>query len=190
MATRRWFPGTVLAWRQILGSAALAIVALAAAGCVTMSVSSHLQPGVNFSQYRTWDWGPADNLPMGDPRLDNNTIFKDRLLGAVEKAFAARGFERAAAGATPDMLMHYHANVSQRIQIDEPENCAVDCRPSIVEYDQGTLVLDLMEARSGKLLWRAWAQDSVQGVIDNQAVMERQIDEAVAKMMATFPAGL
>jgi hypothetical protein len=116
--------------------------------------------------------------------------FKDRLLGAVEKAFAARGFERAAAGATPDMLMHYHANVSQRIQVDEAENCTVDCRPSIVEYDQGTLVLDLMDAGTGKLLWRAWAQDSVQGVIDDQSVMERKIDEAVAKMMATFPAGL
>ena len=170
---------------------ALIVVSIAAAGCVTMSVSSHLQPGVNFAQYHTWNWGPADNLPTGDPRLDNNTIFKDRLQGAVEKALATRGLERAAVGATPDVLIHYHANVSQRIQIDEREgNCGLDCRPSVIDYDQGTLIIDLMDARTNALLWRGWAQDSVQGVIDNQSLMERKIDEAISKMMAGFPAGL
>jgi len=172
-----------LRWALVLG------VSAATAGCISMSVSSHLQPGVNFAPYRTWEWGPADNLPTGDPRLDNNTIFKDHLEGAVEKALATRGFARAETGTTPDLFVHYHASINQRIQVDEPEgNCTVECKPGVVEYDQGTLVIDVMDARTDSLLWRGWAQDSVQGVIDNQPLMERKIDEAITRMMARFPA--
>ena len=176
--------------KRIIQLAALILVSVAAISCMTMSVSSHLQPGVNFAQYRTWDWGPPDSLPTGDPRLDNNSIFKDHLEGALEKALATHGFVRVSAGAAPQILIHYHANVNQRMQVTEPEGtCSVDCKPSVIEYEQGTLVIDLMDAKTDTLLWRGWAQDSVQGVIDNQPLMERKIDEAVAKMMARFPQG-
>ena len=55
-----------------------------------MNVSSHIERGVDFAQFRTWDFGPADALPTGDPRLDNNPIFKDYLEGSVGKALEAR----------------------------------------------------------------------------------------------------
>ncbi len=171
----------------VLGSVALTLTA-----CVTMSVSSSLQRGADLSQYRTWEWGPADAFPVGDARLDNNTIFKDRLEGALEKALAGRRLQRAATGASPDIIVHYHANVSQRFQVNEVEgNCAgVDCRPGVIEYEQGTLVIDLMDAKTNKLLWRGWAQDSVQGVIDNQDLLDRKVDEAVRKMIALLPPAL
>jgi len=46
-------------------------------GCAAMTVSSHLDRLADFGTYRTWDWGPADALPTGDPRLDHNPFFKD-----------------------------------------------------------------------------------------------------------------
>ena len=64
--------------------AAIALVAAGAAGCVSMSVASHVERGVDFSQFRTWDWGQADALPTGDPRLDNNTVFNDQLQGPFD----------------------------------------------------------------------------------------------------------
>jgi len=172
--------------------AALAVMALAATGCVTMSVSSHLERGANFATYRTWDWGVADALPVGDPRLDNNSIFKDHLEGALEKALAGRRLQRAGPGTSADILVHYHASVNQRFQVNESEgNCqGADCRPGVIDYEQGTLVIDMMDAKTNKLLWRGWAQDSVQGVIDNQDRMDKKIDEAVTKMMAQLPSGL
>jgi len=47
--------------------AALALLALVPVGCATMNVSSHVERGVDFAQYKTYDWGPADALPTGDP---------------------------------------------------------------------------------------------------------------------------
>src|SRR6185436_18981418 len=93
-----------------------AIAAVAVAGCATMTVSSHIERNINFSQYATYDWGPPDNLPVGDPRLDNNPFFNDYLQGAIEKKMAAKGYERAMAGGA-DLFIHYHASVNQKIDV-------------------------------------------------------------------------
>jgi hypothetical protein len=37
------------------------------------------------------------------------------------------------------------------------------------------------------VIWRGWAQASVEGVLDNPDRMQRQIDEAVARMLARLP---
>lgn len=169
--------------------AAVALLALVATGCVTMNVASHLDRNANFAQYKTWDWGPADSLPTGDPRLDNNPFFKDYLEGAVEKQMAAHGFARAAAGATPDLQVHYHANINHRFEVNgvDRELGYYDSNVQVIEYEQGTLVVDVVDMASNQVVWRGWAQDSVQGVIDNQARMQKQIDEAVTKMWRLFP---
>ena len=77
---------------------AVTTLALAVTGCATMSVSSHVRGGIDFATYRTYDWGPADALPTGDPRLDQDPYFKDHLMGAVEKQLAARGYVRSSSG--------------------------------------------------------------------------------------------
>jgi len=73
-----------------------AIAMVAAAGCATMTVSSHVESGISFSEYATYDWGPPDNLPVGDPRLDNNPFFNDYLQGAIERSMAAKGYDLVA----------------------------------------------------------------------------------------------
>lgn len=165
-------------------------LAVTATGCATMSVSSHVQRGLNFSQYRTFDWGPADALPTGDPRLDQNPFFKDHLEGAVEKQLAMKGFERAAG--TADLLVHYHASINRRIDVNRIDQTYgycydADCRARVVDYEAGTLVLDMVDTRTNRVVWRGWAQDSVESVLNNEDRMARKIDEAVKRMMAQFP---
>lgn len=174
--------------------AAVAIFALAATGCATaMNVSSHVERGINFAQYRTYDWGPADALPTGDPRLDRDPFFKDHVQGAVEKQLAARGLQLSSSG-TRDLLIHYHANVTQRINvrgIDRKYGYCIgdDCQAEVTEYEAGTLVLDIVDAHTNRLVWRGWAQNSLEGVINNRDRMERKIDEAVRRMLARLPKG-
>ena len=164
-----------------------------AAGCATMNVSSHIERGVNFTQYVTYEWGPPDNLPVGDPRLDNNPFFNDYLQGAIEKQMAAKGYERADAGVAADLLIHYHASVNQRFDVYQPDlergYCYGNCEPQVNNFEQGTLVVDIVDAQTKKVVWRGWAQDTMTGVIDNQARLEKQVDEGVAKMMLLLPRG-
>ena len=170
----------------------LLMVAALAAGCASMNVSSHIERNVTFTDYVTYEWGPPDNLPVGDPRLDNNPFFRDYVMGAIEKKLAAKGYEQAVSG-QPDLLIHYHANVNQRVEVYEADNrygyCYDNCQPQVVDYDQGTLVVDIVDAKTNKVVWRGWAQDSINGIIDDQRRLEKQVDEGVTKMMSLLPRG-
>lgn len=168
------------------------VATLALSGCASMTVSSHIERGITFTDYRTYDWGPPDNLPVGDPRLDNNPFFNDYLQGAVEKKMAAKGFDQVTAGAKPDLLIHYHASVHQRLDVFEADRqygYNYDAGAQVVEYDQGTLVIDLVDAKTNKVIWRGWAQDTMTGIIDNQDRLQKQVDEGVTKMMVLLPRG-
>ena len=167
-----------------------AFAALAFAGCATMNVSSHIERGVDFGQFRTWDWGPADELPTGDPRLDNNPFFKDILAGAVEKQMALHHYERAASG-TADLLVHYHANMSKTFEVNGVDMregyCYDNCQPTVSEYEQGTIVLDIVDARTNRVVWRGWVQDNMDGVIDDQSRLKAEVTKGITKVMKELP---
>jgi hypothetical protein len=124
-------------------------------GCASsMNVSSYVEHVLDVSRYRTYDWGPADALPTGDPRLDRNSFFRDHMEGAVEKQLAARGMERSAPGKA-DLLIHYHASIDRRLNVNAADRqygycSADDCPAYVSEYEEGTLVLDVVDtARTG-----------------------------------------
>ena len=48
-------------------------------------------------------------------------------------------------------------------------------------------VKGLVGTRTNKLVWRGWAEGSVDGVIDNQEWMEARIDDAVAQILQRLP---
>ena len=169
---------------------AAAAAALAITGCATRIVSAHVDRGVDFAAYRTYDWGRPDAFPTGDPRLDNNAIFHDYFQGAIEKALALRHLTMVSA--EPDLLVHYHTNVTRQLDVQrverEYEHCyGRGCEPTIVEYELGTLMIDVVDARSNRLVWRAWSRDSVSGVIDHQDRLRQAVVDAVAEMMKAFP---
>jgi hypothetical protein len=171
--------------------AVLSLGIAALSGCATMTVGSHVETGLDFGGYRTFAWGPADALPTGDPRLDNNPFFQDQVQGAVERRLSGKGLTLASAE-KPDLLIHYHANVVQRFDVNRVDRqngyCyGADCNVDVAEYDAGTLVVDVVDARTSRVIWRGWAQDSVDGVIDDQGRLQRMIDEAVTRMFERFP---
>jgi hypothetical protein len=179
--------------RRLRQLAAVVVASLVGASCATtMSVSSHVERGLDFSRYRSFDWGPADALPTGDPRLDQNPFFKDHVQGAVEKQLAARGIALSPA---PDLLIHYHANIRDRIAVNRLERgygycTAADCPSETIAYEAGTLVLDIIDVRTNRLIWRGWAQNSVGDMLDDPDRMARTIDQAVTRMLAKLPWGL
>lgn len=87
--------------------------------------------------------------------------------------------------------MHYHASVSQKVDVYDADRehgyYPLDSR--IVEFEQGTLVIDIVDARTSKVVWRGWSQDVMTGVIDDQRRLEKQVEEGVGRMMLRLPRG-
>ena len=178
--------------RPTLG-VAMVVSACVVAACAPMRVSSHVDRGLDFTRYRTFDWGPADALPAGDPRLERDAFFQDHIQGAIERNMVARGFERAAAATEPDVRVHFHAVIDRRLDVNQVDYqsgyCSRnDCQTGVSDYEEGTLVVDLIDVRTNRLVWRGWARDSVEGVLDNQDRLARKIEEAVRLMFARLPA--
>jgi len=172
---------------------AAVVGACVVAGCAPMRVSSHVDRGLDFTRYRTFDWGPADALPAGDPRLERDAFFQDHIQGAIERNMAARGFGRAAATAEPDVRIHFHAVIDRRLDVNRVDNqsgyCSRnDCQTGVSEYEEGTLVIDMIDVRTNRLVWRGWAQDSVEGVLDDRDRLARKIEDAVRLMFKRLPA--
>jgi hypothetical protein len=185
-------PDEVLAMSRLPLFAILTAAALGV-GCASMNVSSYVDQAADFTEFATFDWGAPDNLPTGDPRLDNNPFFRDYLMGAVEKQLAARGYRRAS-DRQPQLLVHYHANVAQRFEVHglEPTNypnCMPNCEPAIVEYEEGTIVVDVVNAATGDVVWRGWAQGDLRVFIDDQDAMHQHVVRSVERMFEALPAG-
>ena len=165
--------------------AGILTIAITCMGCATMHVNSYLAPDVNLRTHRSYTWSSSDSQFTGDPRLDNNRFFHERLRAAVDQQLAGRGFEKDTSGG---LIVHYHASVSQEIYISGVERMdgyCEDCTPEV--YDQGTIVIDFVDARTDRLVWRGWAEGSLDRVIDHQQWLEQRIDETVARILQTLP---
>jgi len=176
--------------RRLIPLAALFLTAALVAACAAINIGSFVERGFDMSVVRTFEWAPADHLATGDPRLDNNEFFQRYLKAAVERELMNRGIERVEAGMA-DVVVHYHASVTQRVDTagaDEKYGLCEDCRPSV--FDAGTLTLDLVDAGTSRLVWRGWAERSIQGVLESQSQMERDVDAAVSLILARLPAPL
>ena len=172
--------------RKSITFASLLLLAGAVSGCAPFHVNSFTETGVRFT-FHTYAWAADNAVPTGDPRLDNNRFFSERVRESVDRELAARGFEKTALGSS-DLVVHYHATITQEIELSGPtdrfEHC-YNCGPSV--YDAGTLVVDLVDARTDRLIWRGWAEH-VDPVIDNQDWMEETIDMVVIEIMKKLPA--
>ena len=182
---------------SLLRLSQLIVVASSVTACATTTVGSHVERGLDFSQYRTYEWTPPDALPGGDARLEEDMVFLDRIQGAFEKALAARGYQRVTFG-SPDLLVHYHAAVSRRIDVNrlarEPGACPdgnyLACNDRLIDYETATLILDIVDERTGRLVWRGWARENLDNLVDDQRRMGRDITDAVQRMLTQLPMGL
>ena len=160
------------------------------AACAATTANAYLSPGTSLAAYRTYAWGPDPASPTGDPRLDNNEIFDRHVRRGVETHMRRRGFAIEAAD-TADLLVHYHASMSQKIDVralDQTSTLDHDNQDAArTVYDEGTLVVDLIDARTRQLLWRGWVEGRLDGVIDGQRLMERTVDDALEMVFKRLP---
>lgn len=179
-------------WSGVLAGAILVTGVCALAGCAPIRVSAHVDPRVDFAGFKTFDWGPADALPAGDPRLDANGFFQDHMQGAVERQMRLKGYERADPQGAADVRIHFHAVVRERLNVAAFDSrrgfCSgTDCDAGVTEFEEGTLIVDVMDGRTNRLVWRGWAQDSVGDTLEDPDKLAKRIEESVKGLMGALP---
>jgi len=178
---------------QVLRSAAAAAIALSLAACSGMTIRSDFNPQADFSKYTTYAWLPTPQT--GNPRTDN-AIVEGRIKNAVDAALQAKGYQKGTE-ANADFWVGYHLNIEGQMDVTTTNNyygygwgrwyyAPAYQSTQVRYYDQGTLLIDVVDAKAKELVWRGTAEAEVRpGVKPEES--ERRINEAVSKILERFP---
>lgn len=170
-------------------------------GCATMTITSDYDAFANFSGLKTYAWIPDPKTPSGDPRIDSS-LLDSRIRKAVEIHLSARGYVKEKSG-TPDFWIGYHAAIDKKMDVEILNDYygygpgfgrfygAAYAPPGtasayVHEYEEGTLILDIVKPDTRKLIWRGTAQASLNREATSEEKRER-INEAVRRILKKFP---
>jgi hypothetical protein len=183
--------------RNWAGAAALtALATLTAAGCATVDAKSDYDRSVDFSKYRTFEVLPG-KLVRSDPvgaAAPENTIVKDRIAAAIIQDLQLKGLTRR--WDSPDLYVGFVGGARTRQELNSMDPYDPMLAPGWGEwwgptdlysydYQQGTLIVDFIDARTRKLVYRS----IVEAERDKLAQLgePKLIQEAVNKALKEFP---
>ena len=170
--------------------ASVGIVLLFASASFAQQVKTDYDRSANFSQYKTYSWEKVQT---------QDQLWVDRIKEAVNTALAAKGLTPVESGG--DMAI---------VAIEMTKNQQTlntfydgfgggwgwrrgggfggfgDATTTTDTYKVGTLVVDLFDAHTKKLIWRGSASDTLSDKSDKNI---KNLDKGVQKMFDHFPPG-
>jgi hypothetical protein len=165
--------------------------------CSSLSTSYDYDPAISFTQYKSYAWveKKADNTSY---HLDG--LMDQRVKDALSRELALKGLSTATS-AEADILVNYLTKVDKKIDVDTFSTdfgynpfygprwgvgSSIHTQTVVREYEVGTLIVDLVDNKTGKLVWRGTVDNTIN---DRDTPQERikNINEAIAAMMLNYP---
>ncbi|HJR78059.1 MAG TPA: DUF4136 domain-containing protein [Nitrospiraceae bacterium] len=183
----------------------LAVAFMASAACVpSPKIGYDYDRGVNFGAYRTYDWLSEGQEKTGDRRADDSALDL-RIRMAVQTQLLSKGY-RKLYDEKPDFYVAYHIGLKDMAptvsdqyyshgMAGRPFSYSADTRspgrqvPPINEgpsYLAGSLLIDIIDAASKKVVWRGTAAGEVEPGLSSGERDERT-RMVVHKMLSHFP---
>lgn len=160
-----------------------AIVVLVATPCLAQKVNVDFDDQADFSKYRSYAYQPGVAVP--------NPLMDERIVNAIAEQLSLKGFTKAEEN--PDVYVTYHASGKQEVRVTATSHGYGYRRGwsgggtttgSTHTYLKGTLVVDIWDAETKKLVWRGTATDTVS---DKPEKNEKKINKSMEKMFKKYP---
>ena len=154
--------------------------------CSSTNVRTDFNRGSDFVLLRSFGWIQEPlppPVPQGSPRLvlDNGKL---RLM--IEKSITyeltQNGFKLGLYG-PPDFLIAYHAVSSGGVDISNWPYEHFSENADLHNYDKGTLIIDVINTESRRLIWRG----SASNVFGGKGQPRKKIALAVREILKKFP---
>jgi len=174
---------------------AILLSALGAACSTTPSVKVQTAPGLDLTRYDTF----AFVSPLGTDRSGYASFLSQDLKQATQSALEAKGYKYSESA--PKMLVNFTVNVSVKTQVDPAPLMAAGpwgfraglygawpgyaFPGTINQYQQGTLLLDLVDPEKKQLIWEGSDNTTA---YDLSKVTDAQIQKAIGAITAKIPA--
>ena len=163
----------------------LAVLMMVATRAMAQDVTWDYAKGTDFTRLKTYAWTAGHPLP--DPMNDQ------RIVSAIEAQLAAKGFTKVDASDQVDALVAYHAALAKDFALNEFGSGGGfffggtwTNRARLEEITVGSLVVDVVDARSGNIIWRGIATKDID-LNAKPASRDKQVNSAMTKLFKHYP---
>ena len=167
----------------------LAVCSLFLLAMLEAAFAQHVQTDfdhqANFNQYKTYSW--QEIKPA-------NSLWDDRIQSAVDAQLAAKGWTKVASGGDVAVVAIKTTQTQRTLQTFYDGfgggwrwrgfGGLGEATTTEQDYKEGTLVVDLYDAKTKQLIWRGSAEDTLSNKAEKN---EKNLDKGVAKMFKKFP---
>ncbi len=155
------------------------VVALAIPGAASADVRVDWDRAVTHARFGSFSWG--EGTPLTNP------LAEIKIRRAVTAALRGRGLKEKGEGADLRVILHSSLAPDQPMRDEgyrrHPQNWKTPV-PDLDRIDAGTLVVDLVDAATDLLVWRAVATGTV---TNNPSRNEKKVPRAVGRMFRRYP---
>jgi hypothetical protein len=160
-------------------------------------VSTDFDPATDFAQYRSYTWKAQEE--GGDEARGVSPLMDERIRAAVDRELAAKGLNRVEENG--DLRVGYAVvSAPSRVRSSPSAHFGVGSYGGsggvsvgigvpiggASTYEEGTLILDLVDARTEQLLWRGSVTRRIVPRGDPEDT-DRRVAEVVQELLEKFP---
>ena len=167
-----------------------ALATLAALACATPQVDVTYEEDADFSALKTYAWYPRTTQVEGDRAAALPPDFPEVVRPKIESTLREKGYAKVAPRSA-DFLVLYHLSLERKIDTEMLAGALSGSeweihRPTehTIEYDEGTLIIDVLDTHSHRLVWRGRARRNL-----HREARPHEVEESVSKVLARFPPG-
>jgi hypothetical protein len=155
---------------------------LAGASAIAQKVSTEFDDNADFSKYHTYRWR-AQKINSRDPIL-NSPLVKQRIVSEIDKQMAGKGFEQVTNG-KGDLIVGfvYGSGIQHEVNTYPAGWRGYGTRVVRTTKDKGTLFINLSDAGTGQLIWRAVCIDTESTV----PKLEEHLPKDIKKALDQYP---
>jgi hypothetical protein len=174
--------------KPIVRTTVCTVLFLAAlASAFAQQVTTDFDHQANFAQYKTYSW--QEIKPA-------NSLWDARIKNAVDAQLAAKGWTQVDSGGDVAIVAIKTTQTQRSLQTFYDGfgggwrwrgfGGMGEATTTEQDYKEGTLVVDLYDAKTRQLIWRGSAEDTLSNKAEKN---EKNLDKGVAKMFKNFPPG-
>ena len=144
----------------------------------------------NVNDYSSYTWKAVSPPGAAETAMYDQVLTEKRIHHAFDSVMDKKGYYLG--DPVAGLQLHYHIIVENKdarpTEPSEYENCTywVRTETDSYEYEDGTLIIDVVDAASGCLVWRSRAVAILYDL--HRSNVQKALDKAAAKMLKTLPA--
>ncbi len=164
------------------------------AGCSQYDINYDYDVDSNFSAYHTYAWMPqktAEGSTSASVAMQQNSLLDKRIRDAVDAAMATKGFTVDVEN--PDVVVVYHTGMQNKVDVTDWgysysgsywgwAGRDID----VYNYTEGTLLVDLVDAKKKELVWRGSASGVVQPGSTPEQIQQR-LNDVTSQIFENYP---